>query len=843
MLPSPAPPIVPLQLRSQSSRCRAALLAAAAALALTPVTVAAQALRLHAVEEGSERPLAGAIADVLDTRDSVITRTVLAADGRRFLPLPSPGTYRVRLRRIGYEPYVAGPVTVAGTGTVDVELRAPARRVVLSTVTVTAARRCSSDAFSDPAMAAFWEEIRKALTPTVLSRDAGTLALETRPFRRVLDDDRMIRAEFVGLPRTTEAERPYVALAAADLQAGGYVRQEGEGTVFQAPDERVLLSDEFLVAHCFEAVRGEGPADGLLGLRFTPAARRDVNDIAGTLWVDSATAELRYLDFWYAHSSMPRPVLGEGRSGGQVIFERLPTGAWIVGAWRLRMPRFSGGRVVGRNSRPDSYEELGGVVTPPTASTAPPPPVLVPYRALLAPARIAGTVYDSLAMQPLAGARVWLVPTEPADVAAMGLASPPGALAVAPLADTADAAGRFSLDSLPAGTWRLGFEHPALDTLGIVPTRYELRLKPGVTVAADLAVPSWLTLATGCVTADSTGPVKHPVGGLIFGTVRSAADRRPLVNALVRVSWVDAGRFSVATQTVPPSVAETRTDSAGIYRVCAVPDGVVVNVQAAGPHSATGEVAAAVGPLHVARVNLQLAEVEEGQVAPPPGLLLGRVRHSAGRPIDDALVLLDGSTLQTRTDSTGRFRLGNVPPGTQTVEVRLVGLAPGRRTVDVAPGDTTRVRLTLVRSQLLDAVVVLGARPASAMSVQVDDAIRRHKAGAGHLFLADEIAEKATIHTVLQDVPGLRIGAMSAGNNQWVAWMRNLRDPMHPECIARVFIDGRERDYDEIRLLGPQDIEAIEVYRNPIQAPFFATGRSIYGYNELCGVIILWTKQ
>ena len=828
---------------SRAPRPRAALLAAAALLiVLAPASLAAQALRLHAVEELSERPLAGAIADVLDARDSVVAQGVLSSEGRRLLAVPGAGTYRVRLRRIGDQPYLGDPVTVAGAATVDVELRAPARRVVLSAVLVTAERRCSQDAFSEPGMAAFWEEIRKALTTTVLSREADILSLETRPFRRVLDEDRKVRAEFVGLPRTTEAERPYVALAAADLQARGYVRDEEDGTVFYAPDEQVLLSDEFLVAHCFEVVRGDGPADGLLGLRFTPAAPRDVNDIAGTLWVDSTTAELRYLDFWYAHSSMPRPVLGEGRSGGQVIFERLPTGLWIVGAWRLRMPRFGGGRVVRRNSRPDSYEEIGGIVTPPTASTAPPAAVLVPYRALLAPARIAGTVYDSLAGQPLAGARVWLVPTEPAGVAAMGLAAPEGSLAVEPVADTADAAGRFSLDSLPAGTWRLGFEHPGLDTLGIVPTRYDLRLKPGATIAADLAVPSWLTLATGCVTADGTGPVRYPVPGLIIGTVRSAADRRPLVNALVRVSWVDASRFSVETQTVPPSVAEARTDSAGIYRVCGVPDGVLASVQAAGPHSATGEVAAEVGPLRMARVNLQLAEVEEGELAPRPGLLLGTVRDSAGKPIDDALVLLDGSTLQARTDSTGRFRLGNVPPGTQTVEVRLVGLAPGRRTVDVAPGDTTRVSLTLVRSQLLDAVVVLGARPAGAMAAQVADAVRRHRSGVGHLFTAEQIAGRATIPSVLQDVPGLRIGVVGTADNGWVPWMRYY-GPTGGECVPRLYIDGIEHDYPELRLLGPDDIEAIEVYRTPTQAPFFVAGSSHYGRSELCGVVIVWTKS
>jgi hypothetical protein len=78
-------------------------------------------------------------------------------------------------------------------------------------------------------------------------------------------------------------------------------------------------------------------------------------------------------------------------------------------------------------------------------------------------AQVSGTVYDSLARAPLAGAEVQIVPADggagPAFVA------------------TADAEGRYRVDSVPAGRYRVGFFHPRVDSLGIgiAPTTLELR--------------------------------------------------------------------------------------------------------------------------------------------------------------------------------------------------------------------------------------------------------------------------------------------------------------------------------------------------------------------------------
>ena len=223
-----------------------------------------------------------------------------------------------------------------------------------------------------------------------------------------------------------------------------------------------------------------------------------------------------------------------------------------------------------------------------------------------------------------------------------------------------------------------------------------------------LAVPSLGTLELGCMSP--SGPLQGPQGGMIAGLVRAAGDDRALVGALVRATWVDLRRAATLLQPPAPTTVEARTDSLGEYRICGVPDSVVANVVAAGPHSSTGEVQAVVGPLGIVRVNLRLAEVAEGELAPRAGTLTGTVTDSLGAPISGAQVSLDGDTSSVRTDAAGKFRLAEVRPGTQTIEVRRLGLEPARLVVDIAPGTSTTVTLTLIRSRLLDPILVTAER-------------------------------------------------------------------------------------------------------------------------------------
>ncbi len=57
--------------------------------------------------------------------------------------------------------------------------------------------------------------------------------------------------------------------------------------------------------------------------------------MAGTLWLDVATAALRSQEYRYVRGG----CLTAAAAGGTLEFERLPKDAWIVRSWRIHAPR------------------------------------------------------------------------------------------------------------------------------------------------------------------------------------------------------------------------------------------------------------------------------------------------------------------------------------------------------------------------------------------------------------------------------------------------------------------------------------------------------------------------
>src|SRR6478735_7709645 len=188
----------------------------------------------------------------------------------------------------------------------------------------------------------------------------------------------------------------------------------------------------------------------------------------------------------------------------------------------------------------------------------------VPYvRASGQAARISGTVTDSVHRAPLVDATV--------------LATP-----VAPTRDTVfhsartDASGRFELAGLQVGRYEISVEHPFTDSIGLpIPSR-EAQATADGTPPLALALPSVQTLRrTLCRAAESDTTL-----GVMLGVVRRT-DGSAVQGANVVFEWTDVtvDRATLRAKQTRISAAAI-SDSVGVYRVCGVPAGIPLFVQA-----------------------------------------------------------------------------------------------------------------------------------------------------------------------------------------------------------------------------------------------------------------------
>ena len=290
---------------------------------------------------------------------------------------------------------------------------------------------------------------------------------------------------------------------------------------------------------------------------------------------------------------------------------------------------------------------------------------------------ISGIVFDSLVSNaPLAGAEVTIDGTE--------------------MSALTDAHGRFTLAGVAAGRAVVRFYHASLDSLGFAAAPVAVTAVDGGTATLHLATPSPATLhATLCPGAQPQST------GVLLGRVRDVDTHAPLANADVTVRW---GEWTIGSGTLARQerIVTARSDANGSYAACGVPTDVSVVARARVSAHVTGLVAVdfAQRPFDVRDFAVSLADsgasaarlarldslIANGETAPPSGsaVLVGSVRGPDGKPVPEAQVALFGFPVSVRTDASGVFRLTGVPAGSQTIEVRAVGFAPQRRTVDLA---------------------------------------------------------------------------------------------------------------------------------------------------------------
>ena len=253
------------------------------------------------------------------------------AEGRyRFDGVP-PGSYRVQLLPIGFEPVLSDLVQVRAEGTVRVDLRVGSRSLRLPAANVTVTADVCVPAMNlkeHPQLQTLWQQARHgALVRTELM---GRFRFH------VLSHEESYELKPDGPTAPGTLDQPYVSdprwavrNAARHreqmLSRGYYGPSNDKGDGFHVPNELDVLHEDFLKTHCFVATAVSGA--GEVGLRFRPLrTRRNFLDILGTIWLDRATYLARRLELEYVDGI-------DSRGTVRVDFADVP-----VAGGTLRMP-------------------------------------------------------------------------------------------------------------------------------------------------------------------------------------------------------------------------------------------------------------------------------------------------------------------------------------------------------------------------------------------------------------------------------------------------------------------------------------------------------------------------
>ena len=453
--------------------------------------------------------------------------------------------------------------------------------------------------------------------------------------------------------------------------------------------------------------------------------------------------------------------------------------------------------------------------------------------------KIVGSVYDSLAHGPLAGATV---------------VATPRAAAASMLERTAltDDRGAFVIDSVAPGAYTLTVEHPALDSAGQHVRRRDVDVT-AAGVVADLAVPSATTqlgAICGAVPGDTTR-------GVLAGAVLSAVDDRPVAGATVVVQWGDFVVDSTARYRRTAVVRSVVTDGEGIFRLCGVPVLRPLDVQAQLAESASGIIAEEVP---AARVALRTVRLVPTRTATGGATVRGRVADARGHAIPGARIQVPGSDALATSRGDGTFTVANVPPGSSELEVLALGFYPARRRLELAVGgsDTVNVALSPV-GQVLEQVRVTAQRLYHASLHRDFEERRVH--GHGLYLTAADIAKRGAYRGsdllnaqaklwVTVDAHGVHhYSTKSFRGDNSLQWANGLKDAggrswalprANGACATPIIIDGAQvmdtEDSDPLDTIEASDVYGIEVYAAG------EAGAKMYGVDTNCGLIVVWTK-
>ncbi|MFQ5536813.1 MAG: carboxypeptidase regulatory-like domain-containing protein [Gemmatimonadota bacterium] len=807
-----------------------------------PSRISAQDLLVRVHDAVSGRPVQGVLVAVESGAGEQIASALTDARGLFLFAGLAPGSYAVRAEMIGYGSIFRDDVTVVSDRATTLELPMEQVAIQLQGLSVEGEERCRIRPEEGEAVAQVWGEVRKALEAARWTEERGIYRYRVRRYSRDVEEKTGKVVRQASRRATLYLASPYASRPAEDLMENGFIQEPKDGKpgdLYFAPDAAVLLSDIFLDTHCMRLRAGQGENAGLLGLSFQPVRGRRVPDISGTLWLDPERWELVRLDFWYENI----PTVADLHDvGGEVRFQRLPNGTWVIPEWKIRMPWLGAYvDVTGvRRVVQVGFREEGGTIL---RAQRPGGEVVL----TAGTATVEGVILLEEGADPVAGARVALVGT--ADTVVTG----------------SDGAFRFT--ELVPGRYEVAFSHPELDAWGYVPPPAPVEGEKGRVTSVQLTLPSTATLlALSCREEEGERPERSAV---LVGRVTDSDTGEPVSGVQVLIEWEKTG-FSARsdgrkTGEGAAAGAEMRwmyrvssqgkgvvamTDADGYYRACAVPRNTRVQLSARwGPFNAMADTLRISDEDPVRREDLVILMGE-------PTRVNGRVvAWRDGRAVSGARVAVtsaapDAGTVELPpavSDESGNFRLGAVPSGRYLLSVSAEGFVPLRDTVEVLSGRDNHLEVQLPRPAMETDGVVVTVEPRIPALEEVGFYQRRQE-GSGVFLDRDDLNARGgtTLSDFLKNRPGIKVVALPGQISQ------RVRVTLTNGCLPAVYLDGTRvrragpaggglRTGANLEYLddiaSPSRVLGMEIYRSEAELPIRYTGTGAG-----CGVILIWSR-
>lgn len=738
-------------------RCAVAATLAVSALANAFATpVVAQTVRGTVVTEGSGEPVPGALTILLDTDGGRVAAGLSGPHGEFELTAPGPGSYRVSAERIGYTTSYTPFFDLSANAVVVRTVVASVEPVSLGSIHVTARSRCRPQKNAPVDVQKLWDEARKTLTAVSLVEDAPRVTFQLE--RWEVDLDPATNKVEAATRRQAEAagDYPFRSPPADVLLEHGFVQAMGDSSIFYAPDAHALLSDAFQAAYCFRVVAGDS---GLVGLAFEPMPRTGhALGVDGTLWLDSATAELKKLKYSYRGmdyripSAVPGGLEQERRPGGEMDFRRLSNGSWIVSNWSIRAPRYvmNGGTPTGEVAF--VHESDGRVLSVSGVNDT-----------FLAdrPGVVRGRLLTDGGV-PLPGVLVYLSGT--------------------PYADTTDTEGAFAMTGLRPGEYELAWYDGERDATAEHVKPRTVQVGRGHSQVEIRVAGMDSLLNGGCSPGD-----RREASGVVVGVVREKGTGVPLGGVRVRAVG-PAGR------------REATSDEGGRFHFCWLPVGsYALEAEMGGFGSTRANASVEDGRITHPDLELAVAAVAAPGHHTPPPRLTGRVVDAAtGKALAGVTIRLDGTKQSRVSDEAGRFAFEEAPAGEVRLQATRPGYADASGSVSTVPGQSVRVEVRMAtRPYELEPIVVTAVQTRR-LGVLADVQYRmKHEHGT--FILHREI---------------------EARNPRYISRLIPITISTHWQargCGPAYYVDGIP--VHGVDFLTPTSVEAVEIYEGPADVP------------------------